>query len=600
MPLPVGAPRLLRVLLGPAGAVGWWCATECGAFSLGVRMGGGVWRTGRSWRCWRGWAGLRMGSAVCGVWGRRYQAGAAGPGDLVRLGRCLRSVAEADEVCWARVPPDLAAAVTVACAWWGSWKAGQWLCWVLSARLEENLSEALGVGAGWLGWAMWSQQRPPRAWWYGTGWMERLGGEFWEKAGSFPDQMVRAAVEASDPDTSPARLRELWRSEDLLVLDLLASHPRTPARVLKGLCDFRLRHQQVWRVAQNTSAPPRVLDWLSKAEPHPFAEWKVARTQWLLAQHPNTPPAALARLSRCGSGLVLSWVASHPNAGRRTLERLAGDERWWVRRPIGWNPSAPDRLIGRLAGDPRREVRAAVAARQGLHGDLLDRLASDRSIVVRASAAGNPDLPKRLVEQLGEDPHPRVRRVIAWREGAPAEVLALLGEDPDRWVKMNVGTNPSTPKKAVARLVADPDERVQSMAAEHPGVPVGALRRLARSKDAHLRWCAAINCSTPADVLERLAQDEDPEIKETAARNPNTPQPALVRLAVDPDRCVRAATAENPAAPIWLIKQLEEDDCAWVFTTAAEALAERRSDNPTSNSRHGGIGPISEPAATAA
>ena len=119
--------------------------------------------------------------------GAALSAGAAGPGDLVRLGRCLRSLVEADEVCWAIVPPDLAAAVTVACAWWDRWKAGQWLCWVLSARLEANLLEGLGVGAGWLGWAMWSLLRPQRAWWNGIGWMERLGGEFWAKAGlGFP------------------------------------------------------------------------------------------------------------------------------------------------------------------------------------------------------------------------------------------------------------------------------------------------------------------------------------------------------------------------------------------------------------------------------
>ena len=62
------------------------------------------------------------------------------------------------------------------------WKAGQWLCWVLSARLEENLSEALGVGAGWLGWAMWSLAAPASGR-GGTalGWMERLGAAFWDE-----------------------------------------------------------------------------------------------------------------------------------------------------------------------------------------------------------------------------------------------------------------------------------------------------------------------------------------------------------------------------------------------------------------------------------
>lgn len=76
----------------------------------------------------------------------------AGPGDLVRLGRCLRRVAAAKRVCCVRIPDDLVAAVTVVCAWWEHPAARAWLCWVLSFEHEGNLSGETGAGPGLDSW----------------------------------------------------------------------------------------------------------------------------------------------------------------------------------------------------------------------------------------------------------------------------------------------------------------------------------------------------------------------------------------------------------------------------------------------------------------
>ena len=508
--------------------------------------------------------------------GAALEAGVAGPGDIAELGRCLRNLERHDLVYSAKVPPYLVPAVTVACAWWNRYKAKDWLCWVLGARLESNLTDGCGVGAGWLGWDIAFTDLPRRAWWNGSEWLERLGEGFWEQLARHPYKKVRLAAEASDPDTSPARLAELAGSMAGDVLDLVCLHPRTPPSALKRLSRCPRQYSSVWRTAQNASVEPTVLRWLSKGlhwKPAPIME---PRLQRHLAMNPNTPRDALGRLSRRDDESTLGWVAFHPNAGKRTLDRLAKHESWRVRRPVAWNPSSPDRLVVRLAADKHRGVRVAVAYRRGLPGGLLEKLAGDRSLEVRAAAAANPDLCDRLVRRLARDPHPKVRRAVARREDAPQDVLDSLADDPDSGVREAVAENDSAPPTAIARLADDPKKRVQRAVAYHPAAPEEALRRFARSKDHWLRWAVAANTSCPADLLEALTGDPDPEVADTATCNPNIDAEVLERLAAHPDKLTRHAVTENPSASDRLLEQLSRDDYTLVFTSAADALAERR------------------------
>ncbi len=548
-------------------ADGRWCLANGGELSVLEGLGGPPEPISRL----RG-----MGAAL--------EAGVAGPGDIAELGRCLKSVASSTDVFEARVPPHLAAAVTVACSSRGHHKAAEWLCWVLSSRLEENLSADARVGPGWLGWEINSGLLPRRAWWSGCGWLEGLDGGVWEKLAHHSDYRVPLAAEASDPDTPPARLNELAGTPSLEVVDLVCSHPRTPADALKFLCQSARQNRTVWRVAQNASADPSVLRWLSKNPHRGVLEPEDPRLLWLLAMNPNTPVDALGRLSRGDDSSVLSWVAYHPSAGRRTLERLARNRRWEVRRPIAWNPSAPDRLIARLAADKHRKVRSAVAERRSLPEGVLKKLAGDRSLEVRAAAAANPELCERLVRLLAQDPHPRVRASIARWADLPEDVQAALADDPDPAVREALGGNQSASPEFVAHLADDPDTRVQRAVCQRPAVPEATIRRYASSGDSWLRWGAAANPSAPPDVLETLVDDPDSQVADTAARNPNIDVAVLERLAAHRDQYIRHAVIENPSVPDSLLQQLCENECVLVFSAAAYTLRERRAQRAASES----------------
>ena len=511
--------------------------------------------------------------------GAALEAGVAGPGDIADLGRCLRSLATSTEVFAARVPPHLVAAVTVACAWWHKYEAADWLGWVVSARLEANLSAEAGVGPGWLGWEINAGWPPRKVWWRGSEWLEGLGNEFWARLANHPIDVVRLSAEASDPVTSPARLKEMAKWPLWEIADLVCSHPRASAGTLKHLCKFRNQRRLALRVAQNTSADPAVLRWLSKGWYRGNSGWAADKDLWLLAMNPRTPRDVLGQLSRCENTSVLSWVASHPNAGRRTLERLAAHPHWLVRRPIAWHPACPARLIVRLAADKHRRVRSAVAERRNLPDGVLERLAADRSLEVRAAVAANPALCERLVRQLAQDPHYKVRAAVARWADLPEDVLAALAEDPEPSAREALGDNQSASPEIIARLSEDPDLGVQRSVSQHPAVPEDTIRRYASSDDDWLRWGAAANPSCPPDVLEVLVDDPDSQVKDTAVRNPNLDAAVLERLAAHRDQYIRHAVVENPSVTDRLLEQLAGDDCVLVFSAAAYTLRERRARN---------------------
>ena len=447
-------------------------------------------------------------------------AGVAGPGDLDELRWCLQSLAEADEVCWVYVPKDLMAAVTVSCAHWDDEAADQWLCWALAERLKENLSNSLWVGAGWLCWEALYENRRAETWHRGTGWMERLGSEFWDHLANHNNPLVQAANAASDPKTTPSQLASLATSDDEEILDLVASHPRAPAKVLLDLADLKKGRpvELMWRAAQNLSAPRRVLERLASKAPsrrmHPKDQtsqpsWKMILAQCLIAQNPNTPPGVLTRLSRSEHTKVLSCAANHPNTPLEALERLATHAEWEVRKAVAMNSASPESLLVCLASDRRREVRAEAATNPRLPNSALSEMAHDRSYKVRQAVATTPSLPRRLLETLASDPDGRVRWEIAHKEETPPEMLAGFAADPDPRVRSITALNESTPEDAVARLAEDSDYDVLRSVAFNPKAPPATLTKFAQSEDKHLRWDVASNPSTPPAALELLAQDAD-------------------------------------------------------------------------------------------
>ena len=323
----------------------------CGVF---VRRGG-CWVLGNE-------AELRLLEALGGSEGARgrllalaaaLDAGAVGGGDLRRLSRLLGEMASGVP-CLVRVPGHLLGAVAYACAFWDSAAGWGWLGWALSARLDANLVREWMPGPGWES-RDWEDQLLEAGFGREVHWISEMSEGFWQRLGSHPSPCLRDAVAASDPGTSGRVLAELAGRDGLGVelLDLVASHPRTPKRVLEEIASDFWGHAGL-RVAQNLSAGRRVLSRLAQNPDR--------RVRFAVALNPNTPSGVRAAMAGDECADVRVAVAKALDVDPEALRVLGADGELGVRSWAAANLSTPAAVLETLLGDRSATVRACAAA----------------------------------------------------------------------------------------------------------------------------------------------------------------------------------------------------------------------------------------------
>ena len=318
-------------------------------------------------------------------------AGLVEAGHLRRLnGRLSAIVAvERPEDLWrVRVPGNLLGAAAYVCVCANEEMLSRWLGFALAARLGANLVRGLLPGPGWVAWNV-PHRRRWVAWDRDQHWIAELPESFWSRLAAHKDERLRAAAAASDPAARPRVLERLAdeHREVPEVLDLVASNPKTPTRVLRrcGQVSWGWPRTDL-RVAQNRSATAGLLGELAKSP-----DWEL---RYVAAWHPKAPVSALRRLARDEFHQVRCAVACAASTPTEVLEDLAPDRDVWVRRNVASNPSTP---------------RA-----------VLEALLGDRLAVVRAAAVANENTPVGLVVGRARDRAFRVRRQVVWRRGIGA------------------------------------------------------------------------------------------------------------------------------------------------------------------------------------
>ena len=462
-------------------------------------------------------------------------AGVVDTGHLKRLnGRLSAIVAvERPEDLWrVRVPGNLLGAVAYVCACANNEMLSRWLGFALAARLGANLVRGLLPGPGWVAWSV-PHRRRYVAWDRDQYWISELPEAFWSRLAVHKDLTLRAAAAASDPAARPKVLERLAdeHREVPEVLDLIASNPKTPTRVLRrcGQVSWGWPRTDL-RVAQNRSATAKLLGELAKS-----TDWEM---RYVAAWHPKAPVSALRRLARDEFHQVRSAVACAASTPTEVLEDLAPDRHVWVRRNVAWNQSTP---------------RAA-----------LETLLGDRLAVVRAAAVANKNLPLELVAGRARDRALRVRREAVWRRGIGADALTVLAEDSKEAVRREVALNVQTPPDVLGLLAGDPCLSVRAGVADNCSASPATLQLLAEDEDRWLRACVARNKSTPAELLAVLAADPSLSVRHGVAANVAAPAELLAVLAADDDWYVRSGVAENVAAPAELLEVVSRDGVSGV------------------------------------
>ena len=499
-------------------------------------------------------------------------AGVVEAGDLRRLmGRLsvIAALERPEEVWRVRVPGDLLGAVAYVCVCVNEEMLLRWLGYALAARLDGNLLRGLLPGPGWASWDV-SHGRRWETFGRDVHWISELPESFWSRLAAHSDERLRAVAVASDPAARPKVLETLI-DEHLgvpEVLDLVASHPRTPSRALRRVALRSWgRSQPEMRVAQNRSATAGLLRELANRY-----DWEV---RYVAAAHPKAPVRALRRLARDDSHQVRAAVAGAVSSPAAVLEALASDRNVGVRRSVASNPSTPRAVLETLLGDRRAAVRAAAAENENTPVEAVAARVRDRAIKVRREVAAR-GVGAEVLAVLAEDPKWVVRQAVAYNVQTPTEVLDRLAEDCCDEVRAGVAYNTSATSAALSALERDEFLWVRVHVAVNASGPIDLLVALAADEDSYLRGEAAQNPAMPLAQLNRLATDEFSEVRAGVALNPKASEDLLTKLAEDHHSDVRRCVCENDEAPLRLVDALKSDRDYRVRAAAAAACKRRR------------------------
>ena len=171
-------------------------------------------------------------------------------------------------------------AVAYVCVCMNDELLSRWLGYVLAGRLEANLVWGLLPGPGWVSWHV---PRRYLTWERDIHWISELPAGFWSRLAAHSDALLRAEATAADPAARPDVLQRLAEEHKTSaeVLDLVASNPRTPPRVLRRFC-----YEGAWgwlrrdlRAAQNRAVTPQMLGAMTRS-----GDWEL---RYVAAWHPK-------------------------------------------------------------------------------------------------------------------------------------------------------------------------------------------------------------------------------------------------------------------------------------------------------------------------
>jgi len=384
-----------------------------------------------------------------------------------------------------------------------------------------------------------------------------------------PSVEVRRSV-AFNMATPVEGLWALRDDTDELVMTGLATHPDTPAGILRMLLARSSDVYLTARLAAHPSLPTDLLESLADPEstlPHPGAP----RVLTALAGNPYTPGGTLSALSEpTNSRATREGVARNRSSPPDALIAGAHDEHAIIRLLIAKRHDAPATALEDLAHDPEMWIREAVAENVSTPPDTLDAMARTGTDTVQGRVSRNPSTRTGTLCYLVE----------FGRRGSDAQRNAEL-----RVYRQDVIPDPGPGDPSFRWGAVDPeilrsDHELLVRVVHSPDANAELLTDIVRSpclaEDWTVRVAIAGHAQTPASTLEGLADDPHWMVRGSVAFNANTPSKILERLAVDPDPVVRCAVAANEKTPLDVKRFLVWDEDP--ATASSARLAVWRAD----------------------
>ncbi len=380
--------------------------------------------------------------------------------------------------------------------------------------------------------------------------------------------------EATNPETTPERLRELSRFRGYIGR-LVAQNPNAPTDVLlyvaRWCWESVLRNPVLpllllenpglpaefpvvaLRQILKLENPPR--EFLPPLMRHSNAEIRegvrlhrangAVADKATLPELPLTGSAALAEL--LASGLAPHWIVE------AALECAVGSLRGYARTALRALPDAEplrERVLWMREAGADPSLQCVGKGKADMAPEKLVALAQGGPFA-RKLAARHPNTPPESLIELAElHQADIVRRCVAENSSTPPQTLISLASTGHAALRKAVAKNKQCPSGLLEQLSADASAAVREAVAVNSACPIQALARLASDAHKDVRFSVARNRAADEATLRLLAKDADEDVRSKIARRRDCPRDVLLTLSKDVEWHVRHSTTVNPAIKV--------------------------------------------------
>jgi hypothetical protein len=392
--------------------------------------------------------------------------------------------------------------------------------------------------------------------------------------------------EAKDPNTSPARLLNLWEEDTEISISLrqaIAEHPAIPLSLVRRILAHQPTHHWeagfLFHLGKNPGAPLELLYQAWEREPEGFLLNPLVPLLFL--EHPNfwqkLPDDTLASLLTLPSlsveilaiaserehGGVLMSVARHPNTTSTILDAVLMKHRneEKIYTAALQHPSLPQDKIELYLGYNTLSFRRAVAKNPSLDPllqSLLTRLPElleiDSSVkrpascslqelitlarcgvAIRKYVVTHPETPGLLLAALALDKENPLYQQIAQRDPSLAEQLKVIQYSFNDMISLSyfMPIHPNLPEELIAFYANDYSSAIRASVAKAQILLPALQQKLSQDPAVNVRAALAENPHLTTEIVEALSFDKDRNVRAAIAKHPKTNPEILNRLAGD-------------------------------------------------------------------
>jgi hypothetical protein len=441
--------------------------------------------------------------------------------------------------------------------------------------------------------------------------------------------------EASNPNTTHARLRELAKQSPELALVIL-KNPNTPPeltaqlrRQLNGKSPTDATDAETLELLREealTQSNPTRLVWLAQ-----FGG-EITRA---VARNPYTPKKCLRQLAshldllvRCellrnpmissdeincipknNKGFVLRALAACEKTPLELLLSMTSHKNQKVVESVAQNPSMTlQGMIALWLNRKNRAVRLMEAAIKQRDDERSKRLApwivrlrglartsiwkapivqqelakeacsaELRETLLQVSQIPNLYLSEKDLKELVTGDSSIIPLQLTQSYYATQEYLSSQISNKDPKIRLQVAQSYRTSPKDLEKLATDVELAVRLAVAKNYQTPPEALLALAKDNNLEMRLLLAQSYRLPVEGLESLSGSSYQQVRLLIAQSPQTTPQILQRLATDPEREVRLQVVKRPEIPESALLLLAKDQ---ELTIRVQVAAHPRSTTP--------------------